>query len=87
MRQAEIIEGNEYLAYVGSLARIRAIEKGLPYTYATGGKTQGVLVETLTDVPVAIDYNLAKVEGREQRLAHRQGERFVIPTSRIERAA
>lgn len=76
MRVAEIKDGGTYLAYCGSLARVRVIEAGVPYEY--GGRTtrEGVLVEALADIPFAT---------APSRMAHRAGEQFVIRSRDVDR--
>lgn len=76
MKAAEIVVGDVYLAYVGSLARVLVLATDESYHYPTGGKTRGIRVRTLQDVRLAIDPRM---------IWHREGDEFVIPSKLVAR--
>jgi hypothetical protein len=89
VRTADLIPGQEYMAYCGALARVRVIEKGLPHRYhdASREMKNGVLVEAQEDVKWAADVQAAAHEGRSVKLVHRAGAKFIIPARDVSRPA
>lgn len=89
MKGADIEAGREYMAYCGSLARVRAIETGVEHQAHTQARITraGVRVEALEDVAWAIDVSQAERERRSPRIVHRAGDVFVISSRDVARPA